>query len=116
MLGVDLSLLKIRDKIPRVCEARILGVKKVVSSLGAKTNPMRERKNFIFYLSKLKRRNFIFYLQLQKETQSGISTSRIREDKTKSEISTPRIKKIRITLTVRRFDYRTKGKFLIYQE
>ena len=26
MLGIDLSLLRIRDKIPRACEARILGV------------------------------------------------------------------------------------------
>ena len=51
-----------------------------------------------------------------KETRGGISTPRIRKGETESGISTPRIEKIRIILTVRRFDYRTKGEFLVYRE
>ena len=65
VLGVDLSLLRIRDKIPRTYEAQILGIEKggVFSWGEDEQNTGKEE--------------FYFLSPIIKETQSGISTLRI---------------------------------------
>ena len=45
-----------------------------------------------------------------------LTIGRFDQVDSESGISTPRIEKIRITLTVGRFDYRTKDEFLVYRE
>ena len=162
MLGVDLSLLRIRDKIPHAPSARIGSWKLCQNRRGRILYPISRWKGNLrwdspppvsgrmnwewdlhsehpewwtgsgvatpsigkvrgeeeFYILSPGAEEEEFYIlsTAGKETRSGISTPRIRKDETKSGISTPRIVTIRITLTVGRFDYRTKDKFLIYRE
>ncbi len=79
MLGADLSLLRFRDKIPRMNPKLVNFGKRV--GVGKEEFyilfPKQGRKNFIFCSLILERKNFIFYFQSKKETKSGISTLRI---------------------------------------
>ena len=116
MLGVDLSLLRIRDKIPCTCEAQILGFEKGGVFSWGKDEPEMGEEEFYILSPDTEEEEFYILSSAGKETRGGISTPRIRKGETKSGISTPRIEKIRITLTVGRFDYRTKDEFLVYRE
>ena len=58
-------------KFPVPVRHRFWELNKMVSFLGAKTNPKWERKNFIPYLPTLKKNNFIFYLQLERRLEVG---------------------------------------------
>ena len=94
MLGTDLSLLRIRDKLPSTCEAWILGVKKKggVFSWG-KDEPEMGEEEFYILSPDTEEEKFYILSSAGKETRGGISTSRIRNDETRSGTSTPRIEK-----------------------
>ena len=93
-----------------------MGVEKGGVFSWGKDEPEMGEEEFYILSPDTEEEEFYILSSAGKEARGGISTPRIWKGETKSGISTPRIEKIRITLTVGRFDYRTKDEFLVYRE
>ena len=71
MLGADLSLLRIRDKLPCTCEAQILGFEKGGVFSWGKDEPEMGEEEFYILSPDAEKKNFIFYLQLERKLEVG---------------------------------------------
>ena len=70
MLGVDLSLLRIRDKIPCACEARILELKDGVFSWG-KDEPNTGEEEFYILSPRAEEEEFYILSPVQRKLKVG---------------------------------------------